>query len=85
MPGEKSAGVAVILSFLIAGLGQMYNGEITKGLLLLVLYIVLAVGGFFFCIPYLGVLVLWIYGMYDAYTRAEEYNRQLRATGRPPW
>ena len=28
----KSSGLAVVLSFFISGLGQIYNGQIAKGL-----------------------------------------------------
>jgi len=92
MPGEKSAGVAALLSFFLSGLGQIYNGELTKGLLLLFASIGLSVFLFLLWWTCAGLivgvafaLVVWIFGMYDAYTRAEEYNRALRATGRPPW
>ena len=32
----KSAGLAAVLSFLIPGLGQIYNGHIVKGLMIVV-------------------------------------------------
>src|SRR5258708_39916724 len=38
--GEKSPGLAAVLSFFWAGLGQIYNGEISKGIILLVCYAV---------------------------------------------
>ena len=85
MPGEKSVVVSLILSFILTGLGQLYNGEISKGVIFLIVGIILAiltVLTFFLCIVWIP---FWIYGMYDAYTRAEVYNRALRATGRPPW
>jgi len=86
MPGEKSAGIAVLLSFFITGLGQLYNHEISKGIIFLIVGILLNIlsflTGFILCV----VLVpFWIYGMYDAYSRANHYNQALRATGRPPW
>src|ERR1700748_729587 len=34
---EKSPGLAAVLSFFWSGLGQIYNGEISKGILLIVL------------------------------------------------
>lgn len=80
--------MSLLLSFLLTGLGQIYNGEMTKGLLLLLVSIGLVVFNVFFfwlCFGLVVSLVLWIFGMYDAYTRAEEFNRQLRATGRAPW
>ena len=33
--GPKSAGVALLLSFLLCGAGQMYNGQVAKGFLML--------------------------------------------------
>ncbi len=35
---QKSSGVAAVLSFLWCGLGQIYNGQIPKGLLMMVCY-----------------------------------------------
>ena len=35
---QKSSGVAAILSFFWCGLGQIYNGQIAKGLLFMILY-----------------------------------------------
>ena len=35
----KSPGVAAVLSFFWAGLGQIYNGEIGKGILFMILYL----------------------------------------------
>jgi len=85
MPGEKNVVVSLILSFVLTGLGQLYNGEISKGVIFLVVAIILwilTILTIFLCVV---AIPFWIYGMYDAYTRAEVYNRALRATGRPPW
>jgi len=84
MPGEKSPVLAALLS-IITGLGQLYNGEKSKGVIFLVVGIILfilMVATTILCIVFIP---FWLYGMYDAYIRAEEYNRVLRATGRPPW
>ncbi|MDR0778687.1 MAG: zinc-ribbon domain-containing protein [Methanomassiliicoccaceae archaeon] len=40
---EKSAGVAAVLSFLFAGLGQIYVGKIGRGLAIIALYAIFAV------------------------------------------
>jgi TM2 domain-containing membrane protein YozV len=62
----KSAGFALLLSLLICGVGQMYNGQVAKGILMLigcaVLWIVL-----------LG-WVIWIWSMVDAYQTAKAMN-----------
>ena len=34
----KNPGLAAVLSFFFMGLGQIYNGEINKGLIFVVLY-----------------------------------------------
>ncbi|MBZ9570909.1 zinc-ribbon domain-containing protein [Methanobrevibacter sp. TMH8] len=70
---EKNPGLAAVLSFLIIGLGQIYNGEIAKGLILLIVsYICIAL--FFLIIPPIIGVVLWIYAIYDAYNTAKGIN-----------
>jgi hypothetical protein len=39
MARQKNPGLAAILSFFWCGLGQIYNGEIPKGVALMVLYL----------------------------------------------
>jgi len=70
---RRSPGLAAFLS-LIPGLGQMYNGQLTKGLILLIVFFVLSgitsreeVFGLF--IP---VLIFW--NMFDAYWMARRIN-----------
>lgn len=40
MQPMRNPGVATVLSFLITGLGQMYNGQIGKGLVLVGIQVV---------------------------------------------
>lgn len=65
----KSPFIALILSFFIIGLGQVYNGRFWKGVGFL---IAMPIGLLFLIIP--GILI-WIWGLYDAYTDAEKINR----------
>ncbi len=91
---KKSTGVALILSLLVAGLGQMYVGGVRRGALLLLAYLVcvmLALTLLFNgswaagAILYLLCFVVWIYGMYDAYKMAQRYNAYLLShDGNPP-
>ncbi len=64
--GPKSPGLALFLSFLFAGLGQFYNGEIGKGLVMLILTILL-------WLLFLG-WIIWIWSMIDAYSSAKRLN-----------
>jgi TM2 domain-containing membrane protein YozV len=72
----KSPGLAAVLSFFFCGLGQIYNGQIFKGIFMLVAYAVswwmvwLVIG--IFTTP-----ILWIWGMVDAYRVAERIYRDL--------
>lgn len=78
---KKLSGLAVVLSFFWPGLGQMYNGQIGKGILLLILQGALIVFGvltlvFLIGFPILlGAFALWAWNLYDAYNTAERINR----------
>ena len=71
----KNPTLAAILSFLFMGLGQFYNGEVKKGIIFLVLYIVSIVLMSFF-VGFITTPVLWIWGMVDAYKSAKKSNGQ---------
>lgn len=69
----KSSGIAVILSFFIPGLGQIYNGQIGKGILFIIIGFILALS-MIVLIGFLLYPIFWIYNMYDAYKTAERIN-----------
>lgn len=76
---QNSPGVAAVLSFFFVGLGQIYNGEIGKGLLMMVGYIVcLVITAFTVGLAFPLPLLLWVWGMIDAYNEAERFNRRRR-------
>ena len=67
---RKSSGIAVVLSFLIPVLGQIYVGNIGKGVLLILLGFIFGLLSFLLIgLPFL--LIIWVYSMYDAYKTAE--------------
>src|SRR5437868_4359019 len=66
----KSAGLAAVLSFFWCGLGQIYNGEIAKGVIFIVLFAVSLLATFIL-IGWLTTPLLWIWGMVDAYQTSE--------------
>lgn len=69
---EKSPGLAAILSFLFCGLGQVYNGEVGKGVAFLL--------GFWVGLALLVVpgVIVWIWSMVDAHNTAANFNRGSR-------
>lgn len=70
---QKNPGVAAVLSALWVGLGQIYNGQIGKGLLFMVLQILNCLL-LFIVIGFITVPAFWIYGIYDAYQTAQKTN-----------
>lgn len=69
----KNEGLAAVLSFLFVGLGQIYNGQIGKGILLIIIQIVNVCLMFVF-IGFLTYPLVWIYGVWDAYNTAKNIN-----------
>jgi TM2 domain-containing membrane protein YozV len=70
----KNAAVSLIVSFFIPGVGSIINGDVTTGVVILVLYIVgWALSWLLIGIPLL--IAMWIWGMVDAYQGAQRWNR----------
>jgi TM2 domain-containing membrane protein YozV len=72
----KNPSIAVVLSFFIAGLGQIYNGEIAKGVLFIVVYFISGLL-IWVVVGWITTPILWVWGMVDAYNSAEKINRSL--------
>jgi TM2 domain-containing membrane protein YozV len=83
----KNPGLAAVLSFFYMGLGQIYNGQISKGIAFIVLYTI-SILLIFILIGIITTPILFIYGMYDAYKSAEKINadiaRRAGPTSGPP-
>ena len=75
----KNPGLAAILSFFYMGLGQIYNGQLSKGILFIIAYTISWVL-MIVVIGFLTTPVMWIYGMYDAYKSAEKINADIART-----
>ena len=70
---QKTPGLAAVLSFLFSGLGQIYNGQIFRGIILAVLQIVNVIL-MFVLIGFLTYFIVSVYGIYSAYKTAERIN-----------
>jgi len=57
---ERSPVLAAVLSFIIAGLGQFYNGQVGKGIIIFLTSL---------------LVVPWVIGIFDAYNTAKKINR----------
>jgi TM2 domain-containing membrane protein YozV len=80
----KNAGIAAVLALIIPGAGHIYLGKIGEGIMYLILAIILGVL-FWLIIPAIILVILWIWQIYDAYNRANQYNASVQQTGRAPW
>jgi TM2 domain-containing membrane protein YozV len=71
----KNPGLALVASFFIPGLGSLINGSVGIGIAIFVSYLIawvtLAVVIGFVLVP-----AVWVWGMYDAYTGARNWNRR---------
>jgi len=81
-PLFRNPGVSAVLSTLVPGLGQVYNGQFRKGIPLLVLSIASLAFAPAIRIPerfavYMLYFILWMIGIVDAYKSAEKINIKL--------
>jgi TM2 domain-containing membrane protein YozV len=76
---RKSEGVAAVFSFLFVGLGQIYNGQIGKGISFIIIGVI-CVFLMFLVIGFLLYPIFWIYNIYDAYDTAKKINAHLIET-----
>ena len=81
---SKSPLLAAILSALLCGLGQIYDGRILRGIILMALMLILwVIGGLLGALTFgLGMLpfaivagALWIFGVVDAYAGSRKVHR----------
>jgi len=74
--GTKSPGVAAVLSALWVGIGQIYNGQIGKGVLFIILYGV-SLLLIFVVVGWITTPILWLIGVIDAYKTADNINQNI--------
>ncbi len=87
----KSEGTTLVLTVILGifgfgGIGHIYLGNITRGILILIVGIILlavaiiTIGlGLLILIPF----AIWV--VFDARKQCKRYNDHLEQTGRPPW
>ena len=78
--GKKNPVVAVLLSFLIARLGQLYAGDIGLGIVFLILGAIFAfldstIVGLIIGIP--GYFIIWIWSMIAAANTCTRINQAI--------
>ena len=71
----KNPGIALLISFFLPGVGSLYAGKVTSGVIIIACYIVSWILTIVI-IGFVGVFGFWIWGMIDAYQAAQTWNRQ---------
>lgn len=71
---KKNPGVAALLSAVWTGAGQIYNGDIGRGIALMALMFVSTVS-IVVAIGFVTTPLIWGYAIYDAYRTAENSAR----------
>lgn len=77
---EKNMVIALILSFFITGLGLIYDGLVSRGLISFCISLAIGLLGLFVSSIFSIIGVVWaLYSLYDTYqcTRAINENRQI--------
>ncbi|TET64734.1 hypothetical protein E3J48_00675 [Candidatus Aerophobetes bacterium] len=74
----KNPGVATVLSFFFMGLGQIYNGQIGKGIIFIILYGI-SIALMWVFVGFITTPILWIWGMVDANKSAKKINEKMAA------
>ena len=72
----KNPGLAAVLSFFYMGLGQIYNGQIAKAIVFIIAYTI----SWILVLVVIGMIttpILFIYGIWDAYSSAQKINADL--------
>lgn len=70
----KNIYVALILTFLLTGLGSIYAGNVKKGLILLAARLLFAVLSLFIGIFFIFSVLVWVYGFYETYKDVQIAN-----------
>jgi TM2 domain-containing membrane protein YozV len=70
----KNAGIALLISFFIPGVGSLYASKTNTGIIILIGYIISWILTIVI-IGFVGVFGFWIWGMIDAYQAAQAWNR----------
>ncbi len=74
----KDPMTAAVLSCLLMGLGQAYNGEIAKAVVFVTLYAI-SIFLTFFLIGFITTPILWVWSMVDAYKSSKRINQLFTA------
>lgn len=74
----KNPAIATVLSLIWPGVGQIYNGQVGKGIAVMICYVI----SWFLIWIFVGFVttpIIWIWGMVDANKSAKKVNEKIAA------
>ena len=71
---HKNIYIALILTFILTGLGSVYAGNVKKGLVLLAARLILAIAGLFVNVFFALSVIVWAFAFYEAYRDVQTAN-----------
>ncbi|WP_082706376.1 zinc ribbon domain-containing protein [Methanobrevibacter sp. YE315] len=71
---QKVPILAAALSFIFPGLGQLYNNQNHKGIILIIANVISLIL-IFIGIGFIFMLIIWVYAIYDAFMSAKAIDR----------
>src|SRR5512140_1870372 len=72
---RRTPGLALLLSLIWPGAGQVYNGQVRKGVVLIVLYAMSLLLASTSAMGFVPMAILLVYGAVNAYHVAQYYER----------
>jgi len=71
---KKDPGIAAVLSFFISGLGQIYNGDMAKGFIIMGIQVI-NIFLMFLLIGFITFPLVWLFAIWDAYRVAKNSHK----------
>jgi TM2 domain-containing membrane protein YozV len=71
----KNPNISTMSSFFFMGLGQIYNGQISKGIIFMIVYFI-SIALMSVVIGFVTTPILWVWGMVDANKTAKRINKK---------
>ncbi len=73
---QKNPGVSTVVSFFFMRLGQIYNGQIGKGIIFIVLYAI-SISLMFVIVVFITTSILWLWCLVDYNKSAKKINEEM--------
>lgn len=71
---HKNIYIALVLTFILTGLGSIYAGNAKKGLVLLIVRLALGIIGIFISVFFALSVIVWAFAFYEAYRDVQTAN-----------